>query len=263
MQEKLIDILSRATAWMTAPQIADAGGWRSASNVAVALQQMEKANGQVERRKSPTETMGNGLPATEWKLTDKKIKDATESKMGRKPKHPPLEPAASTIEKRAVEIAVDRHNKSVDLAEKLADVQRQLEISEAANDSWLRLASEFECKSIPDMRILVNSLYRRIDDLKAESSAEFSVIEEQRNQIAKLNEQLMHGTETVDVKNAKGYLVCAPKRKPAKLMKADSAVERAKAAAKATGRSELFALVQVGLATRKRMNVIVFQELAA
>ena len=84
-----------------------------------------------------------------------------------------------------------------------------------------------------------------------------------RNQIAKLNEQLMHGTETVDVKNAKGYLVCAPKRKPAKLMKADSAVEMAKAAAKSTGRSELFALVPVGLATRKKMNVIVFQELAA
>lgn len=205
MQEKLIDILSRATAWMTAQQIADAGGWRSASNVAVALQQMEKANGQVERRKSPTETMGNGLPATEWKLTDKKIKDAIETKMGRKPKHPPLEPVSSEADE----------------------------------------------------------LRKHLADLIAENSGFCSLIEEQRNQIAKLNEQLMHGTETVDVKNAKGYLVCAPKRKPAKLMKADSAVERAKAAAKATGRSELFALVPVGLATRKRMNVIVFQELAA
>ena len=205
MQEKLIDILSRATAWMTAHQIADAGGWRSASNVAVALQQMEKAKGQVERRKSPTETMGNGLPATEWKLTDKKIKEATESKMGRKPKHPPLEKVSSEADE----------------------------------------------------------LRKQIADLHAESAGLFSLIEEQRNQIAKLNEQLMHGTETVDVKNAKGYLVCAPKRKPAKLMKADSAIERAKSAAKATGRSELFALVPVGLATRKKMNVIVFQELAA
>lgn len=205
MQEKLIDILSRATAWMTAQQIADAGGWRSASNVTVALQQMEKANGQVERRKSPTETMGNGMPATEWKLTDKKIKDATESKMGRKPKHPPLEPASSEAD----------------------------------------------------------ALRKQIADMHAESAGLCSLIEEQRNQIAKLNEQLMHGTETVDMKNAKGFLVCAPKRKPAKLMKADSAVERAKAAAKATGRSEVFALVPVGVAARKRMNVIVFQELAA
>ena len=205
MQEKLIDILSRATAWMTAQQIADAGGWRSASNVAVALQQMEKASGKVEHRKSQTELMANGKPASEWKLTDKKIKDATESKMGRKPKHPPLEPVSSEADE----------------------------------------------------------LRKQLDDLIAENSGFCSLLEEQRNQIAKLNEQLMHGTETVDVKNAKGYLVCAPKRKPAKLMKADSAVERAKAAAKSTGRSELFALVPVGLATRKKMNVIVFQELAA
>lgn len=205
MQEKLIEILSRATAWMTATQIADAGGWRSASNVAVALQQMEKASGKVEHRKSQTELMANGLPATEWKLTDKKIKDATESKMGRKPKHPPLEPASSEAD----------------------------------------------------------ALRKQIADMHAESAGLCSLIEDQRNQIAKLNEQLMHGTETVDVKNAKGFLVCAPKRKPAKLMKAESAIERAKAAAKSTGRSELFALVPVGLATRNKMNVIVFQELAA
>ena len=205
MQEKLIDILSRATAWMTAQQIADAGGWRSASNVTVALQQMEKASGKVEHRKSQTELMANGLPATEWKLTDKKIKEATETNMGRKPKHPPLEPASSEAD----------------------------------------------------------ALRKQIADMHAESAGLCSLIEEQRNQIAKLNEQLMHGTETVDVKNAKGYLVCAPKRKPAKLMKADSAIERAKSAAKATGRSEVFALVPVGAATRKRMNVIVFQELAA
>ena len=205
MQEKLIDILSRATAWMTAQQIADAGGWRSASNVTVALQQMEKASGKVEHRKSQTELMANGLPATEWKLTDKKIKEATETKMGRKPKHPPLEPASSEAD----------------------------------------------------------ALKKQIADMHAESAGLCSLIEEQRNQIAKLNEQLMHGTETVDVKNAKGYLVCAPKRKPAKLMKADSAIERAKSAAKATGRSEVFALVPVGVATRKKMNVIVFQELAA
>lgn len=232
MQEKLIDILSRATAWMTAPQIADAGGWRSASNVTVALQQMEKANGQVERRKSPTETMGNGMPATEWKLTDKKIKDATASKMGRKPKHPPLEPAV-VREIRTTEMPSDK------------------ECCNAAKVVATAAGAE------------VAELRKHLADLIAENSGFCSLIEEQRNQIAKLNEQLMHGTETVDVKNAKGYLVCAPKRKPAKLMKADSAVERAKAAAKSTGRSELFALIPVGLATRKRMNVIVFQELAA
>lgn len=247
MQEKLIDILSRATAWMTAPQIADAGGWRSHANVGVALGQIEKATGTVERRKSPTQLQSNGMPATEWKLTEKHIEDSTETKMGRKPKFPPLEPAT----------------KATDLSEKLADVQRELDHANAANASWLKLAAEHECKSVPDLRVLLNSLHRRIDELKAENATQYSLIEDQRKQIAKLNEQLMHGTETVDVKNANGFLVCAPKRKPAKLMKADSAIERAKSAAKATGRSEVFALVPVGVATRKKMNVIVFQELAA
>ena len=232
MQEKLIEILSRATAWMTAQQIADAGGWRSASNVTVALQQMEKSNGQVERRKSPSETMGNGLPATEWKLTDKKIKDATDTKMGRKPKHPPLEPA----------------------------VVRESRTTEMPSDKECCNAAKVVATTAGDE---VSELRKQLADLIAENSGFCSLIEEQRNQIAKLNEQLMHGTETVDVKNAKGFLVCAPKRKPAKLMKAESAIERAKAAAKSTGRSELFALVPVGVATRKKMNVIVFQELAA
>ena len=112
---------------------------------------------------------------------------------------------------------------------------------------------------------------QRIESLEADQSYREGVIADlnaklghARIQIDALNDQLMHGEEAVDVKDAaRGYLVCAPKRKPAKLMKADSAVERAKAAAKATGRSELFALVPVGVATRKKMSVIVFQELAA
>jgi len=70
MQTKLIEILSAAKDWMTAADIATKGGWRSPANVGVALQQMEKANGNVERRKSPTKKQGNGMPATEWKLTE-------------------------------------------------------------------------------------------------------------------------------------------------------------------------------------------------
>jgi len=62
---------------------------------------------------------------------------------------------------------------------------------------------------------------------------------------------------------AKGYLVCAPKRKPAKLMKAESAVARAKSAAKATGRCEVFALVPVGIATRKQIQAVEFKERVA
>lgn len=68
MQQKLIEILAAATDWMTDAEIAGKGGWRSAANVGVALQQMEKADGCVERRKSDKKKQGNGMPATEWKL---------------------------------------------------------------------------------------------------------------------------------------------------------------------------------------------------
>lgn len=87
-----------------------------------------------------------------------------------------------------------------------------------------------------------------------------------RIQIDAMNEQLMagDGEEAVDVAEAaKGYLVCAPKRKPAKLMTAASAVARAKSAAKAAGRSEVFALVPVGVATRKRLMAVEFKERSA
>lgn len=85
-----------------------------------------------------------------------------------------------------------------------------------------------------------------------------------RLQVDALNEQLMNGDDAVDVKDAaRGYLVCAPKRKPAKLMKAESAVARAKSAAKATGRCEVFALVPVGIAIRKQIQAVEFKGRAA
>lgn len=73
MQEKLIDLLSTATGWLTAGEIADLCGWRSGANVGVALAQMEKATGSVVRRKSPTKKQHNGTAATEWKLAEKQF----------------------------------------------------------------------------------------------------------------------------------------------------------------------------------------------
>lgn len=73
MQEKLIDLLSTATGWLTAGEIADLGGWRSGANVGVAMAQMEKATGSVVRRKSPTKKQHNGTAATEWKLAEKQF----------------------------------------------------------------------------------------------------------------------------------------------------------------------------------------------
>jgi hypothetical protein len=97
----------------------------------------------------------------------------------------------------------------------------------------------------------------RIDELQKE-------VGNARIQIGALNEQLMHEDAAVDVKDAaKGYLVCAPKRKPAKVTKAESAVARAKSAAKSASRSEVFALVPVGVATRKQVKAVEFKERSA
>lgn len=112
---------------------------------------------------------------------------------------------------------------------------------------------------------------KRVTELESASTYREGVIADlnaklghARIQIDALNEQLMAGEESVDIKDAaRGYLVCAPKRKPAKLMKAESAVAKAKAAAKATGRGEVFALVPVGVATRKQVQAIEFKERAA
>lgn len=139
-----------------------------------------------------------------------------------------------------------------DLALQQAATRRQIQRAEAAEQNR-------------------NDLKKRIEKLEADQSYREGVIADlnaqlghARIQIDALNEQLMHGEEAVDVKDAaRGYLVCAPKRKPAKLMNAESAVARAKSAAKATGRGEVFALVPVGIATRKQVQAIEFKERAA
>lgn len=281
MQEQLIDILSRATAWMTAGEIAEAGNWRSHANVGVALSQMEKSNGTVERRKSPTKKMHNGMPATEWKLAEKTIVESTEIKMGRKPKHPPLEaPAQKPIEQRAVEIAVDRHNKVADLeddvrrhseaharittevqhfmtavqqitgdahrpatlddaanllAVSINNMRHQLESAETAVDSWLALAAEYECKSIPDLRVFITSSMSRIESMK--------------QQIATLNEQLMTGEEeAVDVKEASFFAVFRPRRGLQRFKKLETAKVEAEVGARVDGQAELYAMVLVDVA---------------
>ena len=148
MQTKLIEILSVATGWMTAAEIADKGGWRSPANVGVALQQMEKANGNVERRKSATKKQGNGMPATEWKLTEKSFDEpACVKKNPKSETQAPLTAIRETqkpIEHRAVEIAVDRHNEAAALRAKLvlAEQQRDAHFSEA--EAALRKVADLE-----------------------------------------------------------------------------------------------------------------------
>lgn len=73
MQEQLIEILSRATGWMTAAEIAAEGKWRSASNVSVALKQLEKSGAVTHRSR-----MTGGAKEVQWRHADKDFDDACE-----------------------------------------------------------------------------------------------------------------------------------------------------------------------------------------
>lgn len=48
----------------------------------------------------------------------------------------------------------------------VAELRDQLQAAREANDAWLALAGEHECKSLADMRVYVDALLRRIETLK-------------------------------------------------------------------------------------------------
>jgi hypothetical protein len=135
-------------------------------------------------------------------------------------------------------------------------LREQLALAEQQRDEHFAVAEQLSSKVKATESALIEKA-DRVEFLEAQ-------IGHYRIQIDALNEQLMTGEDVVDIKDAaRGYLVCAPKRKPAKLLKAESAVARAKSAAKAAGRSEVFALVPVGVATRKQVLAVEFKERVA
>lgn len=225
MQEKLVEILSAATDFMTAAEIATKGGWRSAANVGVALQQMEKANGQVVRRKSKTKRMSNNMPATEWALSDKDFAKDVKAEM-------PTDKACCNAAKVVATTA------GAEVSELRAEIKRLREAN-------LGLAVESDNRK------------KRIAELETKLGYA-------NQQVEALTEQLIGDEEAVDVVDAaKGYLVRALKRKPRFLTKPESAVLAAQHAAKATGRGEVFALVPVGVAVRKNVTAVEYRKAGA
>ncbi|WP_434513812.1 hypothetical protein AB6Q56_14620 [Dechloromonas sp. ARDL1] len=281
MQEKIIEILSVAKDWMTASELADKGKWRSPAHVGLALKQMTG----VEHRTSPTKKMDNGMPAKEYKLVDKSFQEqmavirknrTTEPKM-------PIDKeccnAAKVVATTASQEVSELRNR---ISELELDATRMLEYLGEKNQRIEALEEEIGQRNREIEKLIADRNSHRDDVMLWERTMMKMVGEDgvgsvsraistlqsdlghARIQIDALNEQLMAGEEAVDVKDAaRGYLVCAPKRKPAKLMKAESAVARAKSAAKATGRGEVFALVPVGVATRKQIRAVEFKERAA
>lgn len=124
----------------------------------------------------------------------------------------------------------------VDMAQKLADCtaqlqaaeqqrdahfdtaqeyKAQLDIAERAVEAWIRLAREFGCETLAELREKLNA---------KDNAPAITPI---------------------------GYLVRVPKRKPRLLTKPETAIACAKAAAKAAGRAEVLALVPAGKARRR------------
>lgn len=251
MQEKLQDILQSAKGWLTASEIAERGNWRSAQHVGLALKQMAD----VSHRSSPTKKMHNGMPAKEYKLSYRVFEgdaaaptiavDATapvvrNSRTTEMPTDKECCNAAKVVATTASEAVADMKKEIADLKEEVSDYERIVVMVRRA----------LGIKEGDSIKLAIEKLQ--------------SDLGHARTQVGALNEQLMAGEDAVDLKDAaKGYLVCAPKRKPAKLMKAESAVARAKSAAKAAGRCEVFALVPVGVATRKIFSAVEFKERAA
>lgn len=273
MQQKLTEILDKATGWMTAAEIADKGGWRSPANVGVALQQMEKADGRVERRKSDTKKQGNGMPATEWKLTEKTFDGDTK----------PVVRNSRTTEASAPVFTQPAHDNEV------ADLRAKLALAEKQRNDHFEEA-EAAKKKVADLEDDVRRHVEAHSQLSTEIShfltvvQQLSGIDHRPKNLAESEEQIatafnmMRGrveelelavdvaqqavasmelaeeqaaNDAVDVKEAAiGYLVRVPGKKTRICIKPDNARNAALSAARTHGRADVLALVPVGKAVK-------------
>lgn len=175
-----------------------------------------------------------------------------------KPKSETQSPLASTretqkpIELRAVDIAVNRYNEAAELRAKLAlaekqrdehftqaeDYKSQLEVAESAVHYWIELAAEYECKSIPDLRVLLGSYENRVATLQMA--------------VDSLREQLDGNPVDASLQSASAtqFVVKTPSKPPRFTKKHSNAHAAAMSAARQNGFAEVFALVPVGKAVR-------------
>lgn len=249
MQEKLIEILSSAKCWMTAAEIAEKGKWRSAQHVGLALKQMAD----VEHRTSPDKKSGNGMPAKEYKLVDKHFDGDHVPAAAKLIKAEPVvkeslitetilpTKAAVTAEATALnkqlaakdEWIDSAKRKIADLENKVADLKSELETAETAVVRWLDLAREYECKSIPELRVFIGALVERVESLKVQ-----------------LASKPVDASLPMDVTTALQFVVKTPNKPPRFTKKHASAHATAMSAARQHGFAEVFALVPVGKAVR-------------
>lgn len=143
MQEKLLEILSDARGWMAANEIAEKGKWRSAAHVGLALKQMKG----VDHRKSATKKMGNGMPATEYKLAEKNFGDDAPSTKSEPISSKLLDMPVCT--KSQTESKIKQPSPVVtqpDHGNEVADLRAKLALAEQQRDSHFAEAEEAQRK---------------------------------------------------------------------------------------------------------------------
>lgn len=113
------------------------------------------------------------------------------------------------------------------------DLKSQLETAETAVIRWLDLAREYECKTIPELRVFIGALVERIESLREQ-----------------LNGKPVDASLPMDVTAALQYVVRTPSKPPRFTKKQTNAHAVAMSAARQHGFAEVFALVPVGKAVR-------------
>lgn len=261
MQEQITEILSSATAFMTVEEIAAKRKWRSHGNVAVAIHNMAKTPGHIVSRKSKTKKLINDRPAEEFALAEKDFakKHVALTNEGNKPQAVDIEVpvfrkakaapmptdkeccnAAKVVATTAGSEVADLNARIEAMEEEIA--QRNVEvaslnaklknaINRADNmngvcEKLTELATEFECKGVPELRVFINSLVKRTEELKAAANE----------------------TQVVDVKDADYYGVYRQSRGIQRFRKLETAKIEAEVGARVDGQAELYAMVLVDVA---------------
>lgn len=169
------------------------------------------------------------------------------------------EPETATDKTCCNGIAVIGRTASEMLAEKDAEIARLADEAKALKAQaeeairqlagWMAMAQRIGCDSHMSVASMVAQLQH---DLENERCAARMMHE----QVQRL-ESATAAPVAVSVEDvSKGYLVRVKKRKSVIFAKAENAIGAAKAAAKTTGRGEVFALVHVTTAVRKTMQVV-------
>lgn len=155
-----------------------------------------------------------------------------------------------SLEKRAVAIAVDRHNKADDLREKLTQAETELARLtnvEADLAEWKRIAATAGCSTPEELRVhlafqdteLVEATQRaneaqdKLADLEAEAASKIAAAK------AELSDRML---TKLDEPDPAGYLVVTPNKPLRRFSKAHNADQIAAAAAKRSGIAEVFTI---------------------